>query len=84
MIVKIQDQYMTGAVLTTDELPQGFSYFPAFNAGTQTFCYITDGMSNYIAVPFQVINMPDQAVANASRMVGIPLLDLFNLPHGKP
>ncbi len=84
MIIKINNQYMTGAVLTTSDVPEGFSYFPAFKAGANTFCYVTDGMSNYIGVPFQVVNLPDQAVANASRMVGLPILDHFGLPHGKP
>ncbi len=84
MIIKINDQYMTGAVLNTADLPEGFSYFPAFKAGSQTFCYVTDGMSNYIGVPFQAVGMPDPVIDNLPRMVGVPILDLFGLPHGKP
>jgi hypothetical protein len=84
MIVKINDQYMTSAVLNTNEPPQGFEFFPAFKAGTQTFCYVTDGMSNYIGVPFQAVGMPDPVINNLPRMVGVEILDEHGLPHGKP
>lgn len=84
MIVKINDNYMTGSVLNTAEPPEGFSFFPAFKAGTQTFCYVTDGMDNYIGVPFQVVGMPDPVINNLPRMVGVQILDAYGLPHGKP
>jgi hypothetical protein len=84
MIIKINDQYMDGAIFTTNDLPEGLSFFPAFKAGTQTFCYLTDGMTEYIAVPFQPVGMPDPVINNLPRMVGVELLDMFGLPHGKP
>lgn len=83
MIVKINSNLMTGAVLTAGDKPEGFEFFPAFKAGTQTFCYVTDGMSNYIAVQFQAVGMPDPVINNLPRMVGIPILDAHGLPHGQ-
>lgn len=81
MIVKINNQYMTGAVLTTDELPQGFSYFPAFKSATHTFCYVTDGA--YIGVPFEEIQASDPVLATLDVMVGADMLNRHGLPGSK-
>lgn len=83
MIVKISKANMLLNYLPDSALPEGFSFFAAFDAGANTFCYVTDGMSNEIAVPFQVVGMPDNAINNMPRMVGIQLLDMFGLPHGQ-
>ena len=84
MIVKIQDTNMDGALISTNTPPDNFAFFPAFKASGVTFCFITDGMSNYLTVPFDVITLPDSSVSNADRMVSVDILDYYGLPHGKP
>lgn len=84
MIIKISKPLMTGAVIKDQQHPEGFSFFPAFDAGKNTFCYVTDGMSNEIAVSFQVVGLPDTAINNMRRMVGLSILQQYGLPEGQP
>lgn len=84
MIVKIEKQYLSGAVLTTNEPPLELEFFDAYDGGDVTYCYITDGFETYLAVPFEVIANPDPVVENLPRMVGVEILDEHGLPHGLP
>jgi hypothetical protein len=84
MIVKINDQYMRGSVLNTNDLPEGFGFFPAYKVTDHTLCYLSDGDDNLIAPPFTIITLPSAEVDASTRMVGIPVLDEYGLPHANP
>ena len=84
MIVKIDKQNLTVQIFTTNDPPIELDFFDAYDGGTDVYCFITDGMDSYLAVPFVVIPLPDPLLDTLPRMVGVEVLDAYGLPHGQP
>lgn len=82
MIIKIEDQNMTGQVINTNDPPEGFEYFPAYKGAGHTMCFLADGMTGFVAVPFTVVEITDPVLETLPGLVDVAVLDAHGLPHG--